>query len=56
MGGHAYGAPTMDGWTQDLPLLPGYYWVRTKGHHRSIRVEGVPMVLHEEPPFWMPLT
>ena len=29
----------MDGWTQDLPLLPGYYWVRIKGHHRSIRVE-----------------
>ncbi len=65
------------GWSSDLPRIPGYYWVRTKGHHRSIRVEersydfvlpddhrlivitmrdGVPMVLHEEPPWWMPLT
>ncbi len=29
----------MTGWTHDLPNLPGYYWVRTKGHHRSIRWE-----------------
>ena len=61
----------MDGWNQDLPLLPGYYWVRIAGYERAPTIveidirDGVPMVLHEEPhepdqeaqaPWWMPLS
>ncbi len=25
----------MTGWTPDLPLLPGYYWVRIAGYKRA---------------------
>ena len=61
----------MDGWTTELPLLPGYHWVRIAGYERAPTIididirDGVPFVLHEEPqedgqeaqaPWWMPLT
>jgi len=42
------------GWTRDLPLLPGYYWVRIVGYERAPNIididirDGVPMVLHED--------
>ena len=61
----------MDGWSTDLPLLSGYYWVRIAGYERPPTIieidirDGAPMVLHEEPSepdqepqarWWMPLT
>ena len=51
----------MNGWTEDLPRIPGYYWVRIPGYARAPDIEHVEdfggglVVLDDERGEWGPL-